>query len=193
MDRRTLPTNGRYWRETRAIRGYAAKEESCIRKAATERGVVAGQVGLADTSSLNEAASRWADCALSMEIEWPDRIPLGLTESLSSRTHRSSSGCFDVAPLLIRVATKGIPTPPPEGDRFWLGLGHQLNTNRGVTSSFSVMNCRRSSRVRVRPRSPVSWPSAGVPRSRSSGPRHTGNRRGSASPSILAPPAGSAR
>jgi hypothetical protein len=29
MDRRTLPANGRYWRETRAIRGYAAKGIGC--------------------------------------------------------------------------------------------------------------------------------------------------------------------
>jgi hypothetical protein len=39
-------------------------EESCIRKADGERGLVVGYVDLVDTSSLNEADSRWADCAL---------------------------------------------------------------------------------------------------------------------------------
>jgi hypothetical protein len=66
MDRRTLPANGQCWRETRAIRGYAAKgigccdasfEESCIRKAVDERGLNSGLVGLADAISEDEAAT----------------------------------------------------------------------------------------------------------------------------------------
>ena len=50
----------------------AENEESCIRKAITERGLIGGRVGLSDTISLNEAGSRWADCGLPMEIEWLD-------------------------------------------------------------------------------------------------------------------------
>jgi hypothetical protein len=44
-------------------------EESCIRKAVTERGSFGDRVGLSDTISLNEAGSRWADCRLPLEIE----------------------------------------------------------------------------------------------------------------------------
>jgi hypothetical protein len=39
-------------------------EESCIRKAVSERGFNSSQVGLADAKAEDEAASRWADCAV---------------------------------------------------------------------------------------------------------------------------------
>ena len=38
--------------------------ESCIRKAVAERGLTPGPVGLADAKAEDEAASRWADCAV---------------------------------------------------------------------------------------------------------------------------------
>ena len=42
----------------------ARSAESCIRKAVVERGIDAGRVGLADAKAEDEAASRWADCAV---------------------------------------------------------------------------------------------------------------------------------
>src|SRR5208337_2851804 len=41
----------------------ASSEESCIRRAVNECGLNSGPVGLADATSEDEAASRWADCA----------------------------------------------------------------------------------------------------------------------------------
>ena len=43
---------------------FTFSEESCIRKAVSERGLSQGPVGLADATAENEAASRWADCAV---------------------------------------------------------------------------------------------------------------------------------
>ncbi len=39
-------------------------EESCIRKAVSVRGFNSSLVGLADATAEDEAASRWADCAV---------------------------------------------------------------------------------------------------------------------------------
>jgi hypothetical protein len=43
---------------------FTFSEESCIRKAVSERGLSQGPVGLADATAEDEAASRWADCAV---------------------------------------------------------------------------------------------------------------------------------
>jgi len=45
-------------------RAPAFSEERFIRKADEERGLNSGSVGLADASTEDEAASRWADCAV---------------------------------------------------------------------------------------------------------------------------------
>ena len=37
--------------------------ESCIREAVVARGLSPDLVGLVDTKAVNEAATRWADCA----------------------------------------------------------------------------------------------------------------------------------
>jgi hypothetical protein len=42
--------------------------ESCIRKAVAERGLTPGPVGLADAKAEDEAASRWADCAVAYGV-----------------------------------------------------------------------------------------------------------------------------
>jgi hypothetical protein len=42
----------------------APSAESCIRKAVVERGFTPGLVGLADANAEDEAALRWADCAV---------------------------------------------------------------------------------------------------------------------------------
>ena len=47
------------------LRGHLAPSaESCIRKAVSERGFNSSLVGLADAKAEDEAASRWADCAV---------------------------------------------------------------------------------------------------------------------------------
>jgi hypothetical protein len=45
-----------------------ASEESCIRKAVSERGFNSSLVGLADAKAEDEAASRWADCAVAYGV-----------------------------------------------------------------------------------------------------------------------------
>ena len=42
--------------------------ESCIRKAVAERGLDSSLVGLADAKAEDEAASRWADCAVAYGV-----------------------------------------------------------------------------------------------------------------------------
>jgi hypothetical protein len=42
--------------------------ESCIRKAVSERGFSSSLVGLADAKAEDEAASRWADCAVAYGV-----------------------------------------------------------------------------------------------------------------------------
>src|SRR5512142_2546728 len=76
---------------------YALPAESCIRKAVGERGLTPGLVGLVDTKAEDEAASRWADCALPMGIESPDPIPPDATRELFGRVERSSRGRVDLA------------------------------------------------------------------------------------------------
>jgi hypothetical protein len=43
---------------------FAPSAESWIRKAVVERGFTPGLVGFADAKAEDEAASRWADCAV---------------------------------------------------------------------------------------------------------------------------------
>ncbi len=44
--------------------GVCASAERCIRKAVPGRSPASGPVGLADATAEDEAASRWADCAV---------------------------------------------------------------------------------------------------------------------------------
>src|SRR5262245_56222357 len=53
----------------------ARSAESCIRKAVAEHDLTPGLVGLADPTAEDEAASRWADFALPLGIEWHDPRP----------------------------------------------------------------------------------------------------------------------
>src|SRR5262249_6636329 len=99
-------------------------EDSCIRKAMSERGLIGSHDGLSDTISLNEAVSRWADCGSLMGIEWPVRRPLGSWGGLSGPRNRSAQGHFGWVPRQARAAVQGFSSPLPQGGRRRLGLGH---------------------------------------------------------------------
>jgi hypothetical protein len=48
--------------------GVRDSAESCIRKAVSERGLNSSSFGLADAKAEDEAASRWADCAVAYGV-----------------------------------------------------------------------------------------------------------------------------
>lgn len=87
-----------------------------------ERGLSPGLVGLADAKAEDEAASRWADFRSPMEIEWRDRRPLVSLRGSSGPADQCSGGQFDMTSLSYQVVAKGVPAPPFDGGRFWLGL-----------------------------------------------------------------------
>jgi hypothetical protein len=97
----------------------ASNAESCIRKAAAARGFSPGLVGLADTKAEDEAASRWADCASPMGIEWPDPIPPDAPGGPFGLTQEPPRG---LAMPAAGAQAEGVPAPPVEGGRSRTGV-----------------------------------------------------------------------
>src|SRR5271166_5762325 len=174
--------NDRTKTRTRRSRPVRLFEESCIRKAVGERGLNSGPVGLADATSEDEAASRWADCAFAYGDEWPDPKPADAMGGLFGLTERCSRWRVDVAMRSAGTATEGVPIPPPEGGRSRIRVWHHGNTDRDATSSYVIRSYPMSGTVRDLLRPPRAGSTVGVPRPRSSGPHHTGDRPGSGSP-----------
>ena len=117
-----------------------------------------------------------------MGIEWPDPRPADATGGLFGLTERCSRGRVDVAMRSAGTATEGVPIPPPEGGRSRIRVWHHGNTDRDATSSYVIRSYPMSGTVRDLLRPPRAGSTVGVPRPRSSGPHHTGDRSGSGSP-----------
>lgn len=85
---------------------------------------------------------------------------------------------------------KGVPGPPLEGGRSRIRMGHHGNRHPGSNASDSIMSYPMSGTVRGPLWAPRLGASAGIPRPRPSGPRHTGDTPGSGSPPLRGPAAG---
>ena len=117
-----------------------------------------------------------------MGIEWPDPRPPDATGGLFGLTERCSRWRVDVAMRSAGTATEEVPIPPPEGGRSRIRVWHHGNTDRDATSSYVIRSYPMSGTVRDLLRPPRAGSTVGVPRPRSSGPHHTGDRPGSGSP-----------